>query len=1001
MNGAPALPKPDTYEPTAKALQAIDDVTGEAIERAADTVVQVLLSCAAGRRALSKQSPVFFDSYYCGMRYAKHREAWLETLWGMRKEAKAAGTKGKLLLLAPRDHGKTEAFISFVAGLIAEDRNIRILWVSETVGVGKKRLGRVKNLLESERFQEDWCSAPDEGFGPLNTGAEKWTETMFYVARSKASVDPTFEVAGIGGAITGGHFDVILFDDVETTKTVYTAAQRAKTRSWYTETVLPMLSAGGQLGIIGCLTADTPILMSDGTWKPIVDVNEGEMVWSIDERGTSGPRRVEARLDQGVADVLHVKTARHRVKATPWHPFLTTRDGRLQWTRADALTADDYLVSVKEIPGEIPEDYPWLEEDFCWMMGFLYGDGWAYQDKNVCVALKVDQTINAKILAALEKWFPICRFWMTPFGYIRGDCRAVVRGLRGMGFEGNAKTKRIPAWVFRTPPAMRIAFLRGVCASDGSPNVGEKSGSSKDGTKENASAFRIELSNKELTQDLRRLSLTCGVRPGDLLFRARMIKAPHSKEAILSETWSTSLNFNWTARMETAAQEGKAPAGEAKYKDRVRAAAIAGPGFRLDRVTSVEPAGQEQVWDLTVEGTHAFIADGLAVHNTRKHYDDLYAHRLEDSTFDVIEDKAILRWPEVVDPVSGQASEGWKYLYKRDKRGRLKCEGVDLLAPAEVLWPEERSIRYLLMERQGSTPTAFGREFQHEVVDDSTAPFKNADIERARDRGNAFELLSGGRSEGRMAAWASWQALGVKLIDVVQCWDLALTLDAKKAETADTDYTVGLTIGKDIDGNRYLLGIARFRGVLPSQLRDKVKGEFLRFVSLGIRPRVVAVEHNAFGSIHFLGLQKTTDLPLRPHQTTQAKADPWEGVPSLGMLFENGKFVLPCLTDEDRAAIQPLCDELHGLGREAHDDTVLAMWIGELQLREDPFSHAMSFGDGEIVTSNPTGAVTTESLPDPRKRLLPGEKVPGQPEPEQRSLTDEDIGRDMWDSLGL
>ena len=35
-----------------------------------------------------------------------------------------------------------------------------------------------------------------------------------------------------------------------------------------------------------------------------------------------------------------------------------------------------------------------------------------------------------------------------------------------------------------------------------------------------------------------------------------------------------------------------------------------------DRVVSIEPAGVEQVFDATVIGTHNFVADGIAVHNS-------------------------------------------------------------------------------------------------------------------------------------------------------------------------------------------------------------------------------------------------------------------------------------------------------------------------------------------------------------------------------------------------
>lgn len=45
--------------------------------------------------------------------------------------------------------------------------------------------------------------------------------------------------------------------------------------------------------------------------------------------------------------------------------------------------------------------------------------------------------------------------------------------------------------------------------------------------------------------------------------------------------------------------------------------------FILDRVLSVEPAGQDEVFDVQIERTENFIANGLVSHNTRWHEDDL------------------------------------------------------------------------------------------------------------------------------------------------------------------------------------------------------------------------------------------------------------------------------------------------------------------------------------------------------------------------------------------
>lgn len=51
--------------------------------------------------------------------------------------------------------------------------------------------------------------------------------------------------------------------------------------------------------------------------------------------------------------------------------------------------------------------------------------------------------------------------------------------------------------------------------------------------------------------------------------------------------------------------------------------------FILDRVLSVEPAGQDEVFDVQIERTENFIANGLVSHNTRWHEDDLTGRVLD------------------------------------------------------------------------------------------------------------------------------------------------------------------------------------------------------------------------------------------------------------------------------------------------------------------------------------------------------------------------------------
>jgi phage terminase large subunit-like protein len=220
------------------------------------SIAAQMLATPLGRRGLAAGSPAFFDTYYCGMRQADHRRRWLDLAEQTMSQARRKRSKGRMLLLAPRDHGKTELAISIALRQVCLNRDIRILWISESAGVAEKRVRRLRALLTSDGVQEDWCTDPEAGCGPFRAPDEegnkpKWTNTQIYVTRSKASVDPTIEAVGSGGAITGGHFDLILCDDLEDDRTTYTAGQREKTRKWWGGTVLPMLSRGGTIMVIG------------------------------------------------------------------------------------------------------------------------------------------------------------------------------------------------------------------------------------------------------------------------------------------------------------------------------------------------------------------------------------------------------------------------------------------------------------------------------------------------------------------------------------------------------------------------------------------------------------------------------------------------------------------------------------------------------------------------------------------------------------------------------
>ncbi len=207
-----------------------------------------LILTKEGRRALSIHSPVFFATYYLGFDYVEHQEKWINECTHLSQKAIDENTKEKLLVLAPRDHGKSYLSILYTVWRLCIDRDSKILFVSATAGQAEKRLRMVKSFLESDRIKDDWAS---DDLPPFRTKETKWISTQIYLNRSTESIDPSLECVGSGGAITGGHFDVLILDDVDDDKTTFSAGVRRKTREWLSGTMQPVLTRKGFMLVVG------------------------------------------------------------------------------------------------------------------------------------------------------------------------------------------------------------------------------------------------------------------------------------------------------------------------------------------------------------------------------------------------------------------------------------------------------------------------------------------------------------------------------------------------------------------------------------------------------------------------------------------------------------------------------------------------------------------------------------------------------------------------------
>jgi Fe-S cluster assembly scaffold protein SufB len=373
-------------------------------------------------------------------------------------------------------------------------------------------------------------------------------------------------------------------------------------------------------GNIGCLTGDTLVYIHGRGPVAIKDVQAGDEIYAADlEAMQVAGRRVNAVVDNGVREVFKLTTANHReIRATSNHPFLALtrepheRTWRLRWRALEDLRQGDLiaisdglpdegvprridfrpnLTGVKQIP-RIPEE---TDEDLMWLLGFYLGDGYIERENgrprrvNFAVPetdparVRVEQLITDKLGLA---WRPNHNGVVVRVGsMVLGDL------ILHLGFGGTANEKRIPAWLYGLPAAQRFAFIEGYLAADGHIR-----NASTGANGEQLGQMTFASCNRELLQDLRMLMISVGLNP--------LKVSTYEKDRVLLGQYQkvyTSHYLTLNLRELPAIRDRKPPTA----------------GIEFARVRSIEPDGEEPVYDIEVDGAHNFVANGLVVHNSK------------------------------------------------------------------------------------------------------------------------------------------------------------------------------------------------------------------------------------------------------------------------------------------------------------------------------------------------------------------------------------------------
>lgn len=455
----------------------------------------------------------------------------------------------------------------------------------------------------------------------------------------------------------------------------------------------PMMS---DLRESGCLSADTRLMRADTnaeiTLGELMESGARDIpVWSLDDRLKLVPRTLTHAFPSGVKQTYELTlTSGRRIQATGNHKFLTY-DG---WMPLSELTPGSRIGALRHAPA--PLQPAARDEDEIVLLAHLLGDGSFVKRQPIRYASIDEANLSAVGDAAARRFgiapkrddYAAARVTTlrlpAPYRLTHGKRNPIAAWLDQDGLFGlRSHEKFVPDWVFGLPKEQVSLFLRHIWATDGS--VGYDEG-------RRLGRVYYASTSRRLVDDLARLLLRFnvftrikrvrkqGYRDGWHLYvygaenqlrfceeigvhGARGAKSERLAELLRDVQGNTNLDTVprevWGRVREVLAEQHmthrefatamgtkfcgstmwkRAPSRQrlAKVADVLDSAdleVLATNDVFWDSIAAIEPVGEVPVYDATVMGTHNFVVNGIAAHNSLEqdadmvillHRDDVY-----------------------------------------------------------------------------------------------------------------------------------------------------------------------------------------------------------------------------------------------------------------------------------------------------------------------------------------------------------------------------------------
>lgn len=297
--------------------------------------------------------------------------------------------------------------------------------------------------------------------------------------------------------------------------------------------------------------------------------------------------------------------------------LVMSKKPELEWKKAKDLSPGDYVVRTEHVlEAGVEHKMSWkyspvssalktvripdkVDEDVAELLGIMVAEGWyaAKKDNTMSIAFGRKEVETRQYYAGLiEKLFGyVPKHKQNPKKNVDSlliHSTEIIRWLRSVGLEGKtAREKTVPWTILQGTPEIRKAFLRGLFTGDGTV---EKSG-----------IVSTVSGSEKLTQQVYQLLRSLGFTP---TIREHVMKSNgHSY-------WRIKVRAADAWKFKEIGIRGDE---KERRLDKRDDGVLIERQFGFDEVESIKATGVvESMYDLNVEESHRFVAEGLMVHNS-------------------------------------------------------------------------------------------------------------------------------------------------------------------------------------------------------------------------------------------------------------------------------------------------------------------------------------------------------------------------------------------------